>query len=97
MESIYEYINKSIKVNGMLKDDFNLDKYTDCQPNKMKFALGALDGISYFHSKNEVDEEQLEFLKKILRKKFAYFWQDVYNNIVFCRGRPVYGRNLCKN
>ena len=67
MESIYEYINKSIKVNGMLKDDFNLDKYTDCQPNKMKFALGALDGISYFHSKNEVDEEQLEFLKKILK------------------------------
>ena len=67
MESIYEYINKSIKANGMLKDDFNLDKYTDCQPNKMKFALGALDGISYFHSKNEVDEEQLEFLKKILK------------------------------
>lgn len=27
-----------------------------------------------------------KFLKKILRKKFAYFWQDVYNNIVFCRG-----------
>lgn len=67
MESIYEYINKSIKANGMLKDDFNLDKYTDCQPNKMKFALGALDGISYFHSKNEVDKEQLEFLKKILK------------------------------
>lgn len=67
MESIYEYINKSIKVNGMLKDDFNLDKYTDCQPNKMKFALGALDGISYFHSKNEADEEQLEFLKKLLK------------------------------
>ena len=67
MESIYEYINKSIKANGMLKDDFNLDKYTDCQTNKMKFALGALDGISYFHSKNEVDEEQLEFLKKVLK------------------------------
>ena len=67
MESIYEYINKSIKANGMLKDDFNLDKYTGCQPNKMKFALGALDGISYFHSKNEVDEEQLEFLKKVLK------------------------------
>lgn len=67
MESIYEYINKSIKANGMLKDSFNLDKYTDWQPNKIKFALGALDGISYFHSKNEVDEEQLEFLKKILK------------------------------
>lgn len=56
MESIYEYIDKNIKVNGMLKDNFNLDKYTDCQQSKMKNALGALDGIIYFHSKNEVDE-----------------------------------------
>ena len=38
MESIYEYINKSIKANGMLKDDFNLDKYTDCKPTTLKFA-----------------------------------------------------------
>ena len=67
MESIYEYIDKNIKANGMLKDNFNLDKYTDRKPNEIKFALGTLDGISYFHSKNEVDEEQLEFLKKILK------------------------------
>ena len=43
----------------------------------MKFALGALDGISYFHSKNEVDEEQLEFLKKILKllqPVYAVLW-----------------------
>ena len=50
MESIYEYIDKNIKANGMLKDNFNLDKYTDRKPNEMKFALGALDGILYFHS-----------------------------------------------
>ena len=67
MESIYEYIDKNIKANGMLKDNFNLDKYTGRKPNEMKFALGTLDGISYFHSKSEVDEEQLEFLKKILK------------------------------
>lgn len=50
MESIYEYIDKNIKAKRMLKDNFNLDKYTDCQQNKMKLALGALDEILYFHS-----------------------------------------------
>lgn len=58
LESIYDYINRNIKENGILKEDFNLDKYTGYQTDELKFALGALDGIMYFHSKIEVDKEQ---------------------------------------
>lgn len=63
MESIYDYINRSIEENGTLKANFNLNKYTGYQINEIKFALGTLDGIMFFHSKIETDEEQLEFLK----------------------------------
>lgn len=63
MESIYDYINRSIKENGTLEANFNLDKYTGYQINEIKFALGTLDGIMFFHSKIETDKEQLEFFK----------------------------------
>ena len=81
MESIYDYINRNIKENGILKEDFNLDKYIGYQTDEFKFALGALDGIMYFHSKIEVDKEQLDFLKNSIKDLQDDYIEIIANSI----------------
>ena len=66
MESIYEYICKNIQYNGKLKDSFNLNLYNNTSDGELKFAPGALDGINYFHSKSEADEELFNYIIKRL-------------------------------
>ena len=61
MESIYKYICKNIQNNGKLKDGFNLDIYNNSN-GELKFAPGALDGINYYHSKIETDEELVKYI-----------------------------------
>ena len=60
-ESIFECIDNHIKRNGMLPKDFNLDSYLSNQEEK-DLALGALDGLSYFHTKIEPSEKTTRFL-----------------------------------
>lgn len=81
MESIYDYINRNIKENGILQEDFYLDKYIGYQNDELKFALGALDGIMYFHSKIEVDKEQLDFLKNSIKDLQDNYIEIIANSI----------------
>ena len=66
MISIYEYICENIKDNGKLKEGFNLDKY-NYSDEELKYELGAIDGISYFHTNQEEDKELINFIKKSLK------------------------------
>ena len=65
-ESIFECIDNHIKRNGMLPKDFNLDSYLSNQEEK-DLALGALDGLSYFHTKIEPSEKTTRFLKGLIK------------------------------
>lgn len=47
-KSLYEVIKESIK-DGELPDTFSLPKDGDDDPNKIKWADGALDGVGIFH------------------------------------------------
>ena len=49
-ESLFEYIDNHIKKNGTLPKEFNLDDYI-ANEEERDLALGALDGLSYFHTK----------------------------------------------
>ena len=65
-ESIFECIDNHIKRNGTLPKDFNLDSYI-ANPEEKDLALGALDGLSYFHTKIEPNEKTVRFLKNLIK------------------------------
>ena len=65
-ESIFEYIDNHIKKNGTLSKDFNLDDYLANDEEK-DLALGALDGLSYFHTKIDSSSKSTRFLKSLFK------------------------------
>ena len=65
-ESIFEYIDNHIKKNGTLPKEFNLDGFIANDEEK-DLALGALDGISYFHTKIDSNSKSTRFLKTLFK------------------------------
>ena len=65
-ESIFEYIDNHIKKNGTLPKEFSLDDYIANEEEK-DLALGALDGISYFHTKIDSNAKSTRFLKNLFK------------------------------
>ena len=65
-ESIFEHIDNSILKNGTLSKDFNLDDYL-VNPEEKDFALGAMDGLSYFHIKLDESTKTTKFLKTLFK------------------------------
>ena len=82
MESIYKYICKNIQNNGKLKDGFNLDIYNNTSNGELKFALGALDGINYYHSKIETDEELVDYIIEKFEEVNTENIEEIANSIV---------------
>ena len=82
MESIYKYICQNIQNNGKLKDTFNLDIYDNTHNEELKFAPGALDGINYYHSKIESDEEVFNYIIEKLKKINVENIEETANDIV---------------
>ena len=81
MESIYKYICKNIQNNGKLKDGFNLDIYNNSN-EELKFAPGALDGINYYHSKMETDEELVNYIVEKFKEVNGENIEETANQIV---------------
>lgn len=81
MESIYKYICKNIQNNGKLKDGFNLDIYNNSN-GELKFAPGALDGINYYHSKIETDEELVNYIVEKFKEVNGENIEETANQIV---------------
>ena len=81
MESIYKYICKNIQNNGKLKDGFNLDIYNNSN-GELKFAPGALDGINYYHSKMETDEELINYIVEKFKEVNGENIEETANQIV---------------
>ena len=64
MNSIYEIINDSI-VDGELPESFSLP---DIDDGKLKWADGALDGVTVYHmGLSEVDEDTLEMMVQAIK------------------------------
>ena len=82
MESIYKYICKNIQNNGKLKDSFNLDIYNNTSNGELKFALGALDGINYYHTKIETDEELFNYIIEKFKEVNAENMEETANGVV---------------
>ncbi len=82
MESIYKYICKNIQNNGKLKDSFNLDIYNNTSNGELKFALGALDGINYYHTKIETDEELFDYIIEKFKEVNAENIEETANGVV---------------
>lgn len=82
MESIYKYICKNIQNNGKLKDSFSLDIYNNTSNGELKFALGALDGINYYHTKIETDEELFNYIIEKFKEVNAENIEETANQIV---------------
>ena len=82
MESLYKYICKNIQNNGKLKDGFNLDIYNNTSNGELKFALGALDGINYYHSKIETDEELVDYIIEKFEEVNTENIEEIANSIV---------------
>ena len=61
-KSLYDIIKENVK-DGELPDTFSLPKDEDGDPNKIKWADGALDGVGIFHmGQPEVTDELIKII-----------------------------------
>ncbi|MBQ4225806.1 MAG: hypothetical protein II664_05785 [Oscillospiraceae bacterium] len=66
--SLYDVIKENIR-DGELPDHFSLPKEDDGDPNKIKWADGALDGVTVYHmGRQKVSDEQMQ----IIADAFSY-------------------------
>ena len=66
MESIYERIQAAVQLDGTLPEDFSIQPVPK-DPQALRFADGAQDGIVFYHSGGRGDGALLEKLKEITR------------------------------
>ncbi|MBQ5417593.1 MAG: hypothetical protein IIU25_01095, partial [Oscillospiraceae bacterium] len=67
-KSLFDVIKENIR-DGELPDHFSLPKEDDGDPNKIKWADGALDGVTVYHmGRQKVSDEQM----KIIADAFSY-------------------------
>lgn len=64
MTSIYDQIRAAVQPDGTLPKDFSIQKKPD-DPQAIRFAEGAQDGIVFYHSGSGGDRELLEKLEEI--------------------------------
>ena len=66
MESIYERIRAAVQPDGALPKDFSIQEKPE-NPQAIRFAEGAADGIAFYHMGGGGDQALLERLEDITR------------------------------